>query len=471
MTSPLPHHAPPLLRRLRVKFVTLNMAIAAVVLAGSFAAICYMDYRGDVDEAYRTLHQAAAAAVEKPPLTPDHAPLMPDGPRGEDPEGVPSAEDAEIGGGEGNADGDEGFAPPQIGGGRRRNSENMLPVAVYYCQDGSAMALADHSSASVPETLLPRALADALAAEGTQGYLPEAGLFFSRRAEGPGAIVAFADGGAASAWRSLALGLTGVGVVALGLLFLLNLYLSRWALRPVQRAWTQQQQFIADASHELKTPLTVILANNAILRQRGAETVASQGQWIESTQMEAERMQALVTDMLDLARPAADGGAAQAESASSVDFSRLVEGEALTFEAVAFERSIAWESAVAPGVTVRGDATRLQRCVAVLLDNACKYTETGGTVAVALQAEGGEAVLAVRNSGDPIAPEDLPHLFDRFYRADKARTHGEAENDAPQGYGLGLAIAQDIARAHKGTLTVTSTPEAATTFTLRLPVA
>lgn len=482
--------APPLLRRLRVKFVALNMALAALVLAGSFTAICYMDYRSDVDEVYRTLHQTAARAVDKPPLTPDREPLMPDDPRDEGPRadmpdnrgnGAPPAGDegqetedgerAEIGSAE------EAAEPPQIGGDRRRDGENMLPVAVYFCQDGTAMALADHSTASVPEALLPRALSAAVASEGTQGYLPESGLFFARRPVGSGAIVAFADGGAADGWKGLALGLTGVGAGALALLFLLNLVFSRWALAPVQRAWAQQQRFIADASHELKTPLTVILANNAILRQHGGETVASQGQWIESTQMEAERMQGLVADMLDLARPAIEGGTASGEPAPPVDLSRLVEGEALTFEAVAFERAITWENIIDPHIMVRGSAPRLSRLTAALLDNACKYTEPGGTVTVRLRADGGEAVLSVLNSGDPIDPADLPHLFDRFYRADPARTHraqpsSDASADgAPNGYGLGLAIAQDIARAHKGTLSVTSTAEEGTAFTLRLPLA
>ena len=304
-------------------------------------------------------------------------------------------------------------------------------------------------------------------APGTHGYLEEQRLFFSKRDAGPGWLVAFAGGGAASAWQGLAWGLAGIGVMALGLLFLLNLRFSRWALGPVQRAWNQQQQFIADASHELKTPLTVILANNAILRRRGGDTVASQMQWVESTQVEAERMQALVADMLDLARPATEE--ATGDEAPLVNLSRLVEGEALSFEAVAFERAITWECTVAAGISVRGNSARLERLVAVLLDNACKYTEPGGTVAIGLGIEPGEAVLAVRNSGEPIPPEDLPHLFDRFYRADKARTHGAA--GPADGYGLGLAIAQDIARAHRGTLAAASAAEAGTTFTLRLPLA
>ena len=268
-------------------------------------------------------------------------------------------------------------------------------------------------------------------------------------------MVAFADGSAADGWRSLALVLTAVGLGALGLLFLLNLVFSRWALRPVQQAWAQQQQFTADASHELKTPLTVILANNAILRQRGSDTIASQRQWIESTQMEAERMQSLVTDMLDLARPTPQGAQTSEGPAAVVDLSRLVEGEALTFEAVAFERDLTWQCTVAPGIAVRGNAARLQRAVAVTL-----------------RAATGDAVLSVRNSGEPIDAADLPHLFDRFYRADKARTHNavDSENDGAGGYGLGLAIARDIAQAHKGAIAITSTAQEGTTFTLRLPL-
>ena len=107
----------------------------------------------------------------------------------------------------------------------------------------------------------------------------------------------------------------------------------------------------------------------------------------------------------------------------------------------------------------------------MLLDNACKYTDEGGTVEVTLRTEGAEAVLSVRNSGEPIAKEDLPHLFDRFYRADKARTQAGVQAAAPEGYGLGLAIAADIAQAHKGALTVSSTAEEGTAFTLRLPLA
>lgn len=494
----------PLLRRLRIKFIAVNMALATLVLTGSFAAICYMDYRSDTDDVYRTLAQAANRAIERPQLVPEKNPLLPfeeapanDTPGvphiptdpadpNEQPEGTATPQDSAAPDANATTESGEGFAPPQIGGDPRTGGETPLPMAVYYCENGTAVALPEYSSASVPEAVLVDALTKATAATASRGLLDSDGLFFAKQTVGPATVVAFADSAAAESWKSLALVLAGVGVGALAILFLLNLVFSRWALRPVQQAWTQQQQFVADASHELKTPLTVILANNAILRKRKGETVASQAQWIESTQMEAERMQGLVTDMLDLARSSA---AAAAVPRTPVNFSRLVDGEALTFESVAFERGLTWESTVQSGLDVAGDERRLQRLVAVLLDNACKYTNPGGCVEVTLCAEERVACLRVRNTGDVIAEEDLAHLFDRFYRVDKARTHGALAagasaplvsakvatptdpNGAPNGYGLGLAIARDIAQAHRGTLSVTSTAEEGTIFTLRLPLA
>lgn len=511
--------AAPMLRQLRTKFIALNMTLAALVLAASFATICYADYRADIDDVRNRLMAATSRSLHEPQLIPDAEPFhRGEAPRedGENAAGADGADDDdnragnEAAGGtdadndaEGTTSGnanpgksvegaetpaedvsapaptqdidagtsDPGFAPPRIGG-PGTAEEASLPVAVYYIADRTVMQLTDRSGATVPEALLVHAIPEVVSAEAPWGYLPDVGLYFAKHEAGPDLMVAFADGSAADGWRSLALVLTAVGLGALGLLFLLNLVFSRWALRPVQQAWAQQQQFIADASHELKTPLTVILANNAILRQRGSDTIASQRQWIESTQMEAERMQSLVTDMLDLARPTPQGAQTSEGPAAVVDLSRLVEGEALTFEAVAFERDLTWQCTVAPGIAVRGNAARLQRAVAVLLDNACKYTDPGGTVAVTLRAATGDAVLSVRNSGEPIDAADLPHLFDRFYRADKARTHNavDSENDGAGGYGLGLAIARDIAQAHKGAIAITSTAQEGTTFTLRLPL-
>jgi len=260
-----------------------------------------------------------------------------------------------------------------------------------------------------------------------------------------------------------------------------SILFARWALRPVERAWEQQQRFVADASHELKTPLTVILANLAIVRSRGDEPVAAQDQWLAGTEVEARRMQSLVGDLLDLART--PDPATLRAGFSTVDLSDLAEGEALQFDSVALDRGVSIACDLEPAVRVEGDAARLERLVAVLIDNACKYAEPGSEVAVRLAAEGREAVLSVANRGPLIAPENLARVFDRFFRVDAARTRGlvaDADEPAAGGYGLGLAIAREIARDHGGAINAASTPcapsaedggEAITVFTVRLPKA
>ena len=230
---------------------------------------------------------------------------------------------------------------------------------------------------------------------------------------------------------------------------------------PVARAWDQQQRFVADASHELKTPLTVILANTSILRAHPERSVTSQSQWIESTQSEAERMQELVRDMLDLARPE---HAETVREHARVDLTDLVEGGLLQFESVAFERNVSLASDIDRDVSVTGDAARLRRLVTTLLDNACKYVEKGGRIAVTLRQTARRIELHVHNTGTVIAEEDLPHVFDRFYRADKARTRSEGS------YGLGLAIAREIAEEHGGSIAAASDETNGTTFTVALPL-
>ena len=496
------------LKSLRWKFVGLTMATVTLVLAATFATICYLDYRQSVDTVYEQLEMAVGRH-----LVPGHGRFSGPHSEGDDAAEGLSADEAQR------------PLPPEIGG--ARGGALTVPMAVYLVYpDGDVAVSLEGSTASISSDVL----ADALARLGEEGALDQGeeaaagshqegrrcgqlaglGLFYCVQPMADGAVVAFADAGNVASWEQLALLLAGIGVLVLAVFFGISLFFARWALRPVELAWGQQQQFIADASHELKTPLTVILANTSILRSRPAETIADQRQWVESTQVEAERMQALVNDMLELARPQSAPGLGDGAAATPVDFSDLVEGEALQFEAVAYERGIQLDSQVQEGLFVTGQEARLKRLAAILLDNACKYAEpapsdgegAGGhageaaegagesavgkaageaaeerdtaRIWVNLQRDGAFAQMTVRNTGPAISPDDLPHLFDRFYRADKARTKGEADASGAAtggGYGLGLAIARDIVRAHGGTIAVTSSNGEGTAFTVRLPLA
>ncbi|MGN0442117.1 MAG: sensor histidine kinase [Acutalibacteraceae bacterium] len=226
--------------------------------------------------------------------------------------------------------------------------------------------------------------------------------------------------------------------------FFVSLFLSKWALKPVEKAWIQQKQFIADASHELKTPLTVILANTKILSDKRDEKIEDQIQWIESTQAEAESMKELVESLLFLAR--SDAESEQTKMVvENVSLSDLTESTALQFEPVAYERSIVLTTVIEENVFISGDSSQLNRLLQIMLDNACKYTPVNGEIVITLSKNH----LSVFNSGPPIPEESLPHLFERFYRADKARSDRSS-------FGLGLSIAKTIVTNHGGTLTVES---------------
>lgn len=353
--------------------------------------------------------------------------------------------------------------------GRTITEGRILSAAFRVYKTGIYTALPGYSTASLPESTLLRANAQIINSPNFHGYLSEFDLIYEKAPTNGGWFVVYADAATTHAWKSLAMLLTIVGLIALVIFFLINIAFSNWALRPVARSIKQQQQFTADASHELKTPLTVILANLSILRSHPNSTVDEQMQWIASSETEAQRMQGLVNDMLSLARPKSHAESSKTFAAfEPLDLSDLVEGEVLQFESVAFERGIMLESSIAEGIFVKGDAEKLGRMVSTLIDNACKYVEENGTVQVTLEVDGSnalvdpKAVLRVYNTGEPIPADDIAYLFDRFFRADKARTGGKG------GYGLGLAIGRDIAREHHGDITVSSSDEG-TTFTVTLP--
>ena len=240
----------------------------------------------------------------------------------------------------------------------------------------------------------------------------------------------------------------------MGIIFLISFLLSSFAVKPVKSAWEQQKQFVADASHELKTPLTVILANNNIMMSHTNSTVKDEKQWLESTEEEAQHMKSLIDQMLFLAK--SDAGETNVEM-SEVDFSEIVEGTSLNFEPVAFEKGVMIDPQIDSEVTLIGNATQLNQLSHILIDNAVKYSEENSTVTIKLKKHSDGVEFSVNNFGSVISEDDLEHIFDRFYRAEKSRT--------TKGYGLGLSIAKKIVESTNGKLTVQSNEKDGTTFT------
>ena len=254
-----------------------------------------------------------------------------------------------------------------------------------------------------------------------------------------------------AAMRNLRLTCVGIGLLALGLFWAVSFLLARWAVRPVERAWEEQRQFVSDASHELKTPLTVILTS-AELMQTDPDP-----QHPRSILAMSRRMRELVESLLELAR--VDNGAVRA-AFEELDLSALVADELLPFEPLFFEGGLTLESQVEEGLRTSGSERHLRQVLTILLDNALRYSPENAAVRVALTRQGNSALLTVTNPGF-LTKEQCRSIFRRFYRADPARTAG--------GSGLGLAIAQGIALDHGGKLWADSR-EGDVTLSLTLPL-
>lgn len=249
-------------------------------------------------------------------------------------------------------------------------------------------------------------------------------------------------------------------LMTLTLFFPISLLLARWMVRPVEKAWEEQRQFVADASHELKTPLTVVLSNMDMLMSAQAVSGEKNLARLDNIRAESQRMRGLVESLLTLAR--SDRGQ-EAAPRQRLSLSRLATYSLLTLEPAIFDagRSLTYE--IAPGLTLWGDEGRLRQLIDILLDNACKYSPPGSTIEVTLSpGPKREAVLSVRSQGTPIPPQERQAIFRRFYRSDHSRSQ-------ESGYGLGLSIAQAIVSAHGGRIVVRSEDAHSNTFQVRLP--
>lgn len=260
---------------------------------------------------------------------------------------------------------------------------------------------------------------------------------------------------------NLALALLAIWVVAMLCFLLVSIQLSKVAVRPMEEAMRREKQFVADASHDLKTPLSVILANNSILRENPQATVGSLEKWIDSTQNAAKNMQQLIGEMLALA----DAERADAPlTVETVDVSEVIMKTALQLESVAYEKAVALETEIPDGIMLRTNGDYLQRITASLMENAIKYEPGGGEVYVCLTEEKHWVQLEIQNRNTLIPAEDLPHVFDRFYRGDKSRQRETG------GYGLGLSITKQMVERLDGRISVMSSGEIGTVFSASFPL-
>src|SRR5919107_510914 len=257
---------------------------------------------------------------------------------------------------------------------------------------------------------------------------------------------------------SLLLILVPVGLAGLLLSAMGGLYMSRRAMQPVRDSFQRQRTFIADASHELKTPLALVRINADVMKRNPNDP--ENGEVIEDQLADIDRMDALLSGLLVLARLDADRLDVEKKP---VDLSIVAAETAGRFLKRAAKEGVRLEGEGPGELPVRGDPDRTAQILAALLDNAMRYTPQGGSVTLCGRTRDGQVEASVKDTGTGIPLEHLPRIFDRFYRAEEARTR------AGGGTCLGLSIARDLARAQEGELTVESTPARGASFTLRLP--
>ncbi len=253
-----------------------------------------------------------------------------------------------------------------------------------------------------------------------------------------------------------------VGVGGLAAAALLGFVLAERALRPVRRAWQRQLEFVADASHEMRTPLAVIQSNLGVVLEHTDQSVMDNLEWIHNAHSESRRLSKLVQDLLTLARSDAE---ALPVVQQPVNLSEVAAHVAELFSPVMDAEQLRLSTQIEESVMVLGDEDRLHQLLVILMDNAAKYTPQGGRIHLQVQSGRTLVTLSVADTGQGIAAGDQKRVFDRFYQADRARAR-----EGSHGAGLGLSIAKWITEAHHGKISLISELDHGTQVVIQLPV-
>ena len=237
--------------------------------------------------------------------------------------------------------------------------------------------------------------------------------------------------------------ITGIGLI---FIFFISILLANWTIKPVAKAWDQQKQFIADASHELKTPLTVISTNTDVILSNSNDTVESQSKWLNYIKNETIRMTKLVNSLLYIAKYDANETKILLKK---INLSNIISSICLQYEPLIYENNKKLITNIDNNITIMGDEDKIKQLLNILMDNALKYSLNNGIIKISLKKNKQSNVyITVSNSSETINKEQLNKIFDRFFRIDSSR------NRKTGGSGLGLNIAKSIVEIHKGSINV-----------------
>lgn len=261
--------------------------------------------------------------------------------------------------------------------------------------------------------------------------------------------------------RTLGITLICVAVVGMAAVVTFYYFYSKNAIQPVKQSFERQQELIANASHELKTPLTIVRTNLELISSDPSATVKDNAKWLESAEYQVGRMHSLILDMLDLTRIDATKSSVER---TPIVINDIIEGMALSFEATCYEKSIDLSYVANEEVKVNADKAEVEKLAGILLDNAIKYTPEKGRIKVKIVRQRKTALLTFYNTGDGISQENIENIFDRFFKVDAS--HKETSNS----FGLGLSIAKSIVQSLKGDIKCQSEEGKYTEFVVELPL-
>ena len=403
-----------MLKKLKRKFVLINMACVSILLLSVFISITGMTYRAEREVIYRELEHATLFLVSPDTVipTPDNEILI---------------------------------------------NDNFSSITLLLDTEGSVTKAFEDTVPTSPSSDILDVLDDIIASGRSFGELHFEGLIYYKTNLDTGLVISITDSQELFNRLEITAKVSGLVLLCCFILFFaLSYVISGIAMKPAEKTWNVQKQFVADASHDLKTPLTVILANTEIIKSHDSESVSSVTKWLDSTKEETERMRRLVDNMLELAK---SDDLSESLKLVETNISDICEMTVLQMEPIAFEKGVTITSAINPNIILKSHADAFSRLIHILIENGIKYAPGGTNVSVTLKREWREVKLSVKNSGSYISKEDLPHIFERFYRSDKTR--------GSSGFGLGLSIAKGLCEKLDAEIKCESKENFGTEFTVQ----
>ena len=405
-----------MLKRLRIKFIAVIMSIVTVLFIVIFGLVLHFTKQNIARESIQMMRTQAF----RPPATePMHKPdNMPDNIR--------------------------------------------LPFfTVHIAKDGELTAFGGGYYDLTDKELLQKLVDAAEESSKNTGILPDYDLRYIKNENGPMKAIVFADISSEKAMiRGLIRNSVIIGLIGYVVFFIISLLLAKWVTKPVEKTWNEQKQFIADASHELKTPLTVIMTNAEMMTDK-TYAESDRDNFTKNILSTSKRMRGLIESLLELARLDNNSNRAP-QKFTTVDCSKLINDSILPFEPLFYENEMELSTDIDENIKVEGDKEKLRQVINILLDNALKYSDPADKVTVKLKRQSANCLLSVTGLGTPLTKEDCENIFKRFYRVDQSRNDG-------QSYGLGLSIAESIVSEHNGKIWAES-ENCYNTFYVSLPV-